>query len=65
VRGDDYAGIAVHIGARVAGLAASGEILVTSTMREVVAGSGIEFEPRGTHRLKGVDELRDLYAVVH
>ena len=54
VRGDDLAGIAVHIGARVAGLAAPGEVLVTSTVRDLVAGSGLRFDQRGTHQLKGV-----------
>jgi len=54
VQGDDIAGIAVHIGARVAGLAGAGEVLVTSTVRDLVAGSGIEFVERGRHELKGV-----------
>ena len=50
MRGDDFRGIAVHIGARVADQAAGGEILVSSTVRDLVAGSGIAFEPRGTPR---------------
>jgi class 3 adenylate cyclase len=54
VRGDDLAGIAVHIAARVAALATPGEPLVTGTVRDLVAGSGIEFDDRGTHVLKGV-----------
>jgi class 3 adenylate cyclase/pimeloyl-ACP methyl ester carboxylesterase len=54
VRGDDLAGIAVHIGARVAALAGPGEVLVTSTVRDLVAGSGIEFGERGRHELRGV-----------
>jgi class 3 adenylate cyclase len=54
VRGDDLAGIAVHIGARVATLAAPGEVLVTSTVRDLVAGSGLRFLPRGIRQLKGV-----------
>ena len=54
VRGDDVRGIAVHICARVADQAAGGEILVSSTVRDLVAGSGIAFEPRGTPTLKGV-----------
>jgi class 3 adenylate cyclase len=49
-------GIAVHIGARVAGLASPGEVLVTRTVKDLVAGSGIEFEDRGAHPLKGVPE---------
>jgi class 3 adenylate cyclase len=54
LRGDDLAGIAVHIGARVAALAGPGEVLVTSTVRDLVNGSGIEFTDRGLHALKGV-----------
>jgi pimeloyl-ACP methyl ester carboxylesterase len=54
LQGDDIAGIAVHIGARVAALAGAGEVLVTSTVRDLVAGSGIEFTERGGHELKGV-----------
>src|SRR5262249_20677758 len=52
--GNDLAGIAVHIGARVADLAAPGEVLVSQTVRDLVAGSGLAFEDRGTHILKGV-----------
>jgi class 3 adenylate cyclase len=51
---NDLAGIAVHIGARVAALAGPGEVLVTSTVRDLVNGSGIEFAERGRHTLKGV-----------
>jgi pimeloyl-ACP methyl ester carboxylesterase len=51
---DDVAGLAVHIGARVCSLAGAGEVLVTSTVRDLVVGSGIAFEPRGSHELKGV-----------
>lgn len=54
VRGSDIAGMAVHIGARVSGLAQSGEILATTTVRDLVVGSGISFTDRGTHELKGV-----------
>jgi class 3 adenylate cyclase len=54
LRGDDLAGIAVHIGARVAALAGPGEVLVTSTVRDLVNGSGIDFVDRGRHALKGV-----------
>jgi class 3 adenylate cyclase len=55
-RGDDLAGIAVHIGARVCALARPGEILVTSTVKDLVAGSGINFTDRGTQALKGVPD---------
>lgn len=52
--GDKVSGVAVHIGARVMALAGAGEVLVSSTTRDLVAGSGIEFEARGAHALKGV-----------
>ena len=56
---DDIGGIAVHIAARVGGLAAGGEVLVTSTVKDLVAGSGVRFVDRGTKHLKGVaDEWR-------
>jgi class 3 adenylate cyclase len=54
VRGDDIGGIAVHIGARVSALAGPNEVLVSSTLRDLVIGSGLEFEERGMHELKGV-----------
>jgi pimeloyl-ACP methyl ester carboxylesterase len=63
VVGDKLAGIAVHIGARVAALAGPGEVLVSSTVKDLVAGSGLEFEDRGTHTLKGVPGEWRLYAV--
>ena len=61
--GDKVRGIAVHTGARVAALAQPGEVLVSATVRDLVSGSGIEFEDRGEHTLKGVGERR-IYAVV-
>jgi class 3 adenylate cyclase len=61
--GDKIAGIAVHIGARVAAVAGSGEVLVSSTVRDLVAGSGIRFEDAGLHELKGLGEPRQLFAV--
>jgi len=63
LRGDDIGGIAVHIGARVSALAAPGEVLVSRTVTDLVAGSGIEFEDRGEHHLKGIPEPWHLYAV--
>jgi class 3 adenylate cyclase len=54
VIGDDVGGIAVHTGARVSALAQPGEVLVSQTVKDLVAGSGIEFEDRGMHELKGV-----------
>jgi class 3 adenylate cyclase len=62
-RGDDLAGIAVHIGARVGSLAGPGEVLVTSTVRDLVTGSGVEFDDRGRHELKGVPGDWQLLAV--
>ncbi len=52
--GDDVGGIAVHIGARVAALAAASEVLVSSTVKDLVAGSGLRFADRGTETLKGI-----------
>ena len=63
--GKGLAGITLHIGARVSALAGSGEILVTQTVRDLVAGSGLSFNERGKHRLKGVpDEWRLFEAVL-
>jgi pimeloyl-ACP methyl ester carboxylesterase len=56
-------GIAVHIGARVAALAQPGEVLVSTTVRDLVAGSGLQFEERGIHTLRGVPGTWPLYAV--
>jgi class 3 adenylate cyclase len=56
------AGIAVHTGARVAALAEPGEVLASSTVKDLVAGSGVEFEDRGVHELKGVPGEWRLYA---
>ena len=56
-------GIAVNIGARIAALAAPGEVLVSQTVRDLVAGSGIEFEDRGTSHLKGIPDDWRLFAV--
>jgi class 3 adenylate cyclase len=61
--GDKLAGIAVHVGARVAAEARAGEVLVSQTVRDLVAGSGIEFQDRGLHVLKGLPEPRKLFAV--
>jgi class 3 adenylate cyclase len=58
------AGIAVHIGARVSAMAEPDEVLVTRTVRDLVAGSGISFEERGEHELRGVPDRWALYAAV-
>lgn len=63
VRGDDLGGLAVHIAARVVALAEPGEVLVSSTVKDLVVGSGIEFADRGEHDLKGVPEPWRLFAV--
>jgi class 3 adenylate cyclase len=63
LRGDDVAGIAVHLAQRVSGLAPAGEVLVSRTVTDLVAGSGIDFEDRGEHELKGVPGTWHLYAV--
>jgi class 3 adenylate cyclase len=62
VRGDDIGGIAVHIGARVSALAGPSDVLVSSTLRDLVIGSGLEFEERGTHE-QGVPGEGRLFAV--
>jgi len=63
LRGDDVGGIAVHLGARVAATASPGEVVVSSTVRDLVAGSGIGFVDLGEHDLKGVPDRWHLYAV--
>jgi class 3 adenylate cyclase len=63
IRGDDLAGMAVHIGARVAGLARPSEVLVSGTVRDLVVGSGLPLEDRGVHELKGVDDEWRLFAL--
>jgi class 3 adenylate cyclase/pimeloyl-ACP methyl ester carboxylesterase len=63
VRGDNIGGIAVHIGARVSTLAGPNDVLVSSTLRDLVIGSGLEFEDRGAHELKGVPGEWRLFAV--
>ncbi|WP_029118179.1 adenylate/guanylate cyclase domain-containing protein [Mycobacterium sp. URHB0044] len=63
IRGDDIGGIAVHIGARVGALAGPNDVLVSSTLRDLVFGSGLEFEDRGAHQLKGVPGEWHLFAV--
>ncbi len=61
--GDDVSGMAVNIGARIGALADSGELLVSSTVRELVVGSGLEFDDRGPHNLKGAPGEWRLFAV--
>jgi DNA-binding NarL/FixJ family response regulator len=63
LRGEDVGGIAVNLGARVAATAAPGEIVVSSTVRDLVAGSGITFVDRGEHDLKGMPDPWRLFAI--
>ena len=63
VRGDDIGGIGVHIGARVSALAGANDVLVSSTLRDLVIGSGLGFEDRGAHQLNGVPGEWHLFAV--
>lgn len=60
--GDDVGGLAVHIGARVMSTATAGEVLVSSTVKDLVVGSGIDFEERGAHELRGVPGEWRLFA---
>ena len=62
--GDDIGGIAVHIAARVSANAEPGEVLVSRTVKDLVAGSGIQFSDRGVHTLKGIPDTWHLLAVV-
>lgn len=61
--GDDVGGIAVHLAARIAALAGPRAVLASRTVRDLAAGSGVEFEPAGRHSLKGVPDEWDLYSV--
>jgi class 3 adenylate cyclase len=63
IMGEDIGGIAVHIAARVSAHAGARELVVSRTVKDLVAGSGIEFSDRGTHTLKGVPDTWQLYAV--
>jgi class 3 adenylate cyclase len=64
LRGEDVGGIAVHVAARVMSEAQASEVLVSNTVKDLVAGSGIMFDDRGMHMLKGLDEKYQLFAVM-
>jgi len=64
VVGDKVSGIAVHVGARVCGAAGPNDVMVSSTVKDLVAGSGLDFEDRGFHELKGIPDEWRLYAAV-
>jgi class 3 adenylate cyclase len=63
IRGNDIGGIAVHIATQLSALAGANDILVSSALRDLVIGSGIEFEDRGAYELKGVPGEWRLFAV--
>jgi class 3 adenylate cyclase len=60
----DVQGIAVHTAARIAALASASEILVSRTVKDLVAGSGLRFNDRGTHSLKGLQDAMELYSAL-
>ena len=62
--GDNIGGLAVNIGSRVASLAGAGEVLASSTVKDLVSGSGIVFDDRGLHELKGVPGEWRVFRVV-
>jgi class 3 adenylate cyclase len=62
--GSSIAGLTVHTGARIAALAGPGEVLVSSAVKDLVAGSGIEFEDRGERQLKGVPDRWHVYSAL-
>jgi len=64
LRGDDIGGVAVHLASRLMTVAKPGEIICSRTVKDLVVGSGIHFDDRGTHALKGVPDEWQLYAVV-
>jgi pimeloyl-ACP methyl ester carboxylesterase len=64
IRGDSLEGVAIHMAARVSGMAAGGDILVSRTIKYLVAGSGIEFEDFGTHTLKGIPDEHQIFKVL-
>jgi class 3 adenylate cyclase len=64
LNGSDIGGIAVHIAARISALGGAGDVLVSSTVKDLVTGSGIEFESRGPRELKGVPDEWRIFAAV-
>ncbi|MBA2633826.1 MAG: hydrolase, partial [Chloroflexi bacterium] len=64
LQGDEVRGIAVHATARILGIARPGDVLVSGTVRDLLAGSGVEFEDRGEVELRGIDGRRSLAALV-
>jgi class 3 adenylate cyclase len=64
-RGDEWSGMAVHTGARIGALAGTGEVLASRTVRDLSAGSGLNFESLGPQRLKGLPEAVDVYRLTN
>jgi class 3 adenylate cyclase len=64
IRGDTLEGVAIHMAARVSAMAAGGDILVSRTVKDLVAGSGIEFEDFGMYELKGIPDEHQIFKVV-
>jgi len=64
IRGEALEGVAIHIAARVSAMASGGDILVSRTVKDLVAGSGIEFEDFGTHELKGIPDEYQIFKVL-
>ena len=62
-RGDEWSGMAVHVGARIGAMAGAGEVLTSRTVRDLSVGSGLVFEDLGTHRLKGLPEDTEVFRV--
>jgi class 3 adenylate cyclase len=61
---EDVRGVAVHVASRIMGLAGAGEVLISSVTHDLLAGSGLQFESRGPHALKGIDGEREIFALV-
>jgi class 3 adenylate cyclase len=64
VRGDSLEGVAIHVAARVSGMAGGGDTLASRTVKDLVSGSGIEFEDYGSHSLKGIPDEQQLFRVI-
>ncbi|MFT7533921.1 MAG: class 3 adenylate cyclase, partial [Gammaproteobacteria bacterium] len=63
IRGESLEGVAIHMAARVSGMAAGGDILVSRTVKDLSSGSGIKFEDIGTHTLKGIPDGHQIFKV--
>ena len=64
LRGDSLEGLAIHFAARISGIADAGEIIVSRTVKDLVAGSGLEFADFGTYELKGIPDEHQVYRVI-